>query len=167
MRAITDVVKTFEMPGTGIPGFQRKAVEMAVAGIYDIRQHRDDVVAPVLRFWKVFEIEGLSAEGEQARTELAEFMDEPREAGAALRGQARRAQGPDGAALTAAGPASRQVPAPGVHREQHVPPADGAARGRSATLPARLRGGGTGPGRTVAATPDVRGPTGQLAGWAA
>ena len=32
MRAITDVVKTFEMPGTGIPGFQRKAVEMAVAG---------------------------------------------------------------------------------------------------------------------------------------
>jgi len=75
MRAITDVVKTFEMPGTGIPGFQRKAVEMAVAGIYDIRQHRDDVVAPVLRFWKVFEIEGLSAEGEQARTELAELME--------------------------------------------------------------------------------------------
>ncbi|HEX2551367.1 MAG TPA: acyl-ACP desaturase [Nocardioidaceae bacterium] len=76
MRAITDVVKTFEMPGTGIPGFQRKAVEMAVAGIYDIRQHRDDVVAPVLRFWKVFELEGLSAEGEQARTELAEIMDD-------------------------------------------------------------------------------------------
>ena len=76
MRAITDVVKTFEMPGTGIPGFQRKAVEMAVAGIYDIRQHRDDVVAPVLRFWKVFEIEGLSDEGEQARTELAGLMED-------------------------------------------------------------------------------------------
>jgi acyl-[acyl-carrier-protein] desaturase len=76
MRAITDVVKTFEMPGTGIPGFQRKAVEMAVAGIYDIRQHRDDVVAPVLRFWKVFELEGLSEEGEQARTELAGLMED-------------------------------------------------------------------------------------------
>ena len=29
----------------------------------------------MLRFWKVFELEGLSAEGEAARTELAEFMD--------------------------------------------------------------------------------------------
>lgn len=76
MRAITDVVTTFQMPGTDIAGFQRKAVEMAIAGVYDIRQHRDEVVAPVLRFWDVFAIEGLDAEGEQARTELADFMDE-------------------------------------------------------------------------------------------
>jgi acyl-[acyl-carrier-protein] desaturase len=76
MRAITDVVTTFQMPGTDIAGFQRKAVEMAIAGVYDLRQHRDEVVAPVLRFWKVFEMEGLDAEGEQARTELAAFMDE-------------------------------------------------------------------------------------------
>ena len=75
MVAILDVVKNFQMPGANLPGFQRKAVEMAVAGIYDLRQHRDDVVAPVLRFWKVFEVEGLSAEGEAARTELAELMD--------------------------------------------------------------------------------------------
>jgi acyl-[acyl-carrier-protein] desaturase len=76
MRAITDVVTTFQMPGTDIAGFQRKAVEMAIAGVYDLRQHRDEVVAPVLRFWNVFEIEGLDAEGEQARTELSDFMDE-------------------------------------------------------------------------------------------
>jgi acyl-[acyl-carrier-protein] desaturase len=75
MRAITDVVTTFQMPGTDIAGFQRKAVEMAIAGVYDLRQHRDDVVAPVLRYWKVFEVEGLDAEGEKARNELAEFMD--------------------------------------------------------------------------------------------
>ena len=75
MRAITDVVTTFQMPGTDIAGFQRKAVEMAIAGVYDLRQHRDEVVAPVLRFWKVFEVEGLDAEGEQAREELAAFMD--------------------------------------------------------------------------------------------
>jgi acyl-[acyl-carrier-protein] desaturase len=75
MRAITEVVKTFEMPGSDIPGFQRKAVEMAVAGVYDLRQHRDDVVMPVLRHWKVFEVEGLSAEGEKARLELSEFLE--------------------------------------------------------------------------------------------
>jgi acyl-[acyl-carrier-protein] desaturase len=74
MLAIRDVVKGFQMPGTDIPGFQRKAVEMAVAGIYDLRQHRDDVVAPVLRFWKVWDLENLSAEGEQARIELSELM---------------------------------------------------------------------------------------------
>ena len=75
MVAILNVVQNFEMPGTGIPGFQRKAVEMAVEGIYDLRQHKDEVLDPVLRFWKVFELEGLSAAGEAARTELAEFMD--------------------------------------------------------------------------------------------
>ena len=75
MVAILDVVKSFEMPGTGIPGFQRKAVEMAVAGIYDLRQHKDEVLDPVLRFWKVFDLEGLSQEGEVARTELAELME--------------------------------------------------------------------------------------------
>jgi acyl-[acyl-carrier-protein] desaturase len=75
MRAITDVVTTFQMPGTDIAGFQRKAVEMAIAGVYDMRLHRDEVVAPVLRFWNVFEIEGLDADGEQARAELADFMD--------------------------------------------------------------------------------------------
>jgi acyl-[acyl-carrier-protein] desaturase len=76
MQAITDVVKTFQMPGSDIAGFQRKAVEMAIDGIYDLRQHRDDVVMPVLRYWKVFDVENLSAEGEQARIELSEFLDD-------------------------------------------------------------------------------------------
>jgi acyl-[acyl-carrier-protein] desaturase len=75
MQAVLEVVKNFQMPGADIPGFQRKAVEMAVAGIYDLRSHRDEVVMPVLRFWKVFEVEGLSAEGEAARSELATFLD--------------------------------------------------------------------------------------------
>jgi acyl-[acyl-carrier-protein] desaturase len=74
MRAITDVVKSFEMPGTDIPGFQRKAVQIAVEGIYDLRKHRDEVVMPVLRFWKVFDLEGLSDEGERARNELSDLL---------------------------------------------------------------------------------------------
>ena len=75
MVAINDVVQTFQMPGTDIAGFQRKAVEMAIAGVYDIRQHRDEVVMPVLRYWKVFELENLDDEGEKARTELTGFLD--------------------------------------------------------------------------------------------
>ena len=62
------------MPGHGIEGFERKAVQIAVAGIYDLRQHLDDVVLPVLRAWRVFDRDDLGAPGEQAREELAAFL---------------------------------------------------------------------------------------------
>lgn len=71
MRAITDEVKDFQMPGSIIPGFGRKAVQMAMAGIYDLRIHHDDIVAPILRQWGIWDLEGLGAEGEAARDELA------------------------------------------------------------------------------------------------
>jgi acyl-[acyl-carrier-protein] desaturase len=75
MRAITDEVKTFQMPGSIIPGFLRKSVQIAKAGIYDLRIHHDDVVMPLLRQWGVLDMEGLDADGEQARTELVEALE--------------------------------------------------------------------------------------------
>jgi len=75
MRAITDVVTTFQMPGDNLPGYTRKALEIALAGIYDLRQHHDDVLSPILRHWKVWELEGLSGEGEQARAELKTYLE--------------------------------------------------------------------------------------------
>ncbi|MFI5098950.1 MAG: acyl-ACP desaturase [Actinomycetes bacterium] len=75
MQAVRDVVLDFQMPGHTIEGFTRKSVQIAMAGIYDLRQHRDQVLVPVLRQWKVWDIEGLNAEAEKARTELAEFLD--------------------------------------------------------------------------------------------
>ena len=63
VQAILDVVTGVQDARLDIPGFQRKAVEMAVAGIYDLRSHRDEVVMPVLRYWKIFELEGLSPRG--------------------------------------------------------------------------------------------------------
>jgi acyl-[acyl-carrier-protein] desaturase len=74
MRAITDVVTNFAMPGVGMPGFGRKAVQIALAGIYDQKQHIDEVVAPVLRAWNIFDREDLSGEGNAARDELAAFI---------------------------------------------------------------------------------------------
>ncbi|MEV4748607.1 acyl-ACP desaturase [Streptosporangium sp. NPDC049248] len=75
MRAVTDVVTTFQMPGTGIEGFTRKAMTIANAGIYDLRLHMDDVLQPVLRQWDVFNLKDLGPEGEKAREELSEFLD--------------------------------------------------------------------------------------------
>ena len=75
VKAITDQVLTFEMPGAGITGFTRKAAKMADAGIYDLRIHHDDILWPLLRYWKVFERTGFDAEAEQARERLARFLE--------------------------------------------------------------------------------------------
>ena len=74
MRAVTDQLVAFAMPGAGLPDFTRSAAEIAFAGIYDLRQHHDEVLAPVLRFWNVFERSDLAAAGERARAELADFL---------------------------------------------------------------------------------------------
>ncbi|MBB5113103.1 acyl-ACP desaturase [Micromonospora echinospora] len=75
MRAVADVLANFQMPGVGIDGFARKSVAIALAGIYDLRQHRDDVVMPVLRQWNLFEVTGLNADGEAARDQIAAHID--------------------------------------------------------------------------------------------
>ena len=75
MRAIADEVAGFAMPGSAVPGFARKAVQIARAGIYDLRVHHDDVVMPLLRYWRIFEAEGLDEEGEQARQDLAATLE--------------------------------------------------------------------------------------------
>ena len=74
MRAITDVVTNFDMPGANMPGFGRKAVQIALAGIYDMQLHLDEVIAPILRAWKVFERTDLSGDGLKARDELSAFL---------------------------------------------------------------------------------------------
>jgi acyl-[acyl-carrier-protein] desaturase len=76
LRALVDEIAGFAMPGTGIPGFVRRAAIVARAGIYDLRVHRDEVVAPLLRYWQVFELTDLPAEAEQARDELSLVLAE-------------------------------------------------------------------------------------------
>jgi acyl-[acyl-carrier-protein] desaturase len=74
MKAVTKEVTGFSMPGATMANFRRNSALIAKAGIYDLRLHHDEVVAPVLRAWKVFERTDLGPEGEQAREELAAFM---------------------------------------------------------------------------------------------
>jgi acyl-[acyl-carrier-protein] desaturase len=73
--AIVDEVLSFAMPGIGIPGFRRKAAEIAKAGIYDIRAHRDEVLLPLIGYWKIFDLAGLSPAAEQARQKLAAHLE--------------------------------------------------------------------------------------------
>ena len=75
VRAIVDEVLNFKMPGAGIPGFIRKAAQIAKAGIYDLKVHRDEVLMPILRHWKIFEMSGLDAAGEDARRRLNTYLE--------------------------------------------------------------------------------------------
>jgi acyl-[acyl-carrier-protein] desaturase len=73
--AVVDEVLEFQMPGAGIPGFRRKAAEIAKAGIYDLRAHRDEVLLPLLNYWRIFELSGLDPTAEEARRKLAAHLE--------------------------------------------------------------------------------------------
>ncbi|WP_433065917.1 acyl-ACP desaturase [Dactylosporangium sp. CS-033363] len=73
MRAVTRVATSFQMPGHTIENFGRKSVQIAKAGIYDLRLHHDDVLTPVLRQVRAFD-RTLSGDGDAAREELSAFM---------------------------------------------------------------------------------------------
>ncbi len=75
VRAVVEEVLAFQMPGAGIPNFLRKAAQMAKAGIYDLRSHRDEVLLPVIKHWGIFELEGLDAAAEDARRRLADHLE--------------------------------------------------------------------------------------------
>jgi acyl-[acyl-carrier-protein] desaturase len=74
VEAITGEVIGFDMPGVGIQGFTRKALQMAQAGIYDLRIHHDEILWPLLRHWDLFSLVGLDPQAEQARDRLAAHL---------------------------------------------------------------------------------------------
>ncbi|OHV05148.1 acyl-ACP desaturase [Mycobacterium talmoniae] len=74
IESIRRILTHFQMPGFSMPDFRRNAVTMAVGGIYDTRQHLDDVVMPVLRKWRIFDRTDFSGEGENHRDQLATFL---------------------------------------------------------------------------------------------
>jgi acyl-[acyl-carrier-protein] desaturase len=73
--AINRQVTGFAMPGFEIAEFRRKAIEIAKAGIYDLRIHHDQVVLPVLfTHWRIDRLTGLSDEANEARDGLMLFL---------------------------------------------------------------------------------------------
>ena len=75
MRAVYEIVSNFQMPGAGMPNFRRNGVLMAKHGIYDLRQHLEEVVQPVLRKWNIFERDDFGPEGEKLREDLGAFLE--------------------------------------------------------------------------------------------
>jgi acyl-[acyl-carrier-protein] desaturase len=68
--AIQSELRSFKMPGTGIPGFTKHEEAIALAGIFGAQQFVEAVVKPTLSHWRIFDLEGLSAEADQAREKM-------------------------------------------------------------------------------------------------
>ncbi|MBS4728961.1 acyl-ACP desaturase [Mycobacterium sp. SM1] len=80
MKSVHRVLRNFKMPGYTVPEFRRKAVIIAVGGVYDPRIHLDEVVMPVLRKWRVFERDDFTGEAARMRDDLALLVKELEEA---------------------------------------------------------------------------------------
>ncbi len=66
--AIDQNVRTFSMPGTGIPDFESHARAIAAAGIYDLAAFHDQILLPVvIDTWQLPKLEGLTPAADRAR----------------------------------------------------------------------------------------------------
>ena len=76
MRSLHRVLANFKMPGFTVPEFRRKAVIIAVGGVYDPRIHLEDVVMPVLRKWRILERDDLTGEAARYRDQIGAIVAE-------------------------------------------------------------------------------------------
>ncbi len=68
LEGIHKTLTNFEMPGVAMPNFLRRSIAVAKAGVYNLRIHRDRVVLPLLKDWKIAELTDL-------RPAAAEFQE--------------------------------------------------------------------------------------------
>jgi acyl-[acyl-carrier-protein] desaturase len=76
MQSLYRILKNFKMPGYTVPEFRRKAVIIAMGGVYDPRIHLEDVVMPVIKKWRIFERDDFTGEGARLRDELGTLIAE-------------------------------------------------------------------------------------------
>jgi acyl-[acyl-carrier-protein] desaturase len=70
IEGIYNTFVNFEMPGVGIPGFLRKSIEVARAGVYNLRIHHDNVVQPLIAQWGLERLEGLTTRAAEIQEKL-------------------------------------------------------------------------------------------------
>ncbi len=74
--SMAKVNASFAMPGTTMPNWTRRSLEVAKAGIYNHRVHAEKVLIPLLRDWKLDQITDLTPEGDEARDFMMALPDQ-------------------------------------------------------------------------------------------
>jgi acyl-[acyl-carrier-protein] desaturase len=75
LEGIYQTFLNFQMPGVGIPGFLRRSIDVARAGVYNLRIHHDRVLMPLLEQWGIANLVGLSAKAAELQQRLMDLPD--------------------------------------------------------------------------------------------
>lgn len=73
LEGIYNTMLNFQMPGIGIPGFLRRSIDIAKAGVYNLRIHHDRVLMPLIEQWGIASMEGLSAKASEFQERLLQL----------------------------------------------------------------------------------------------
>ena len=60
LEGIHRVFDNFQMPGVAMPNFLRRSIEVAKAGVYNLRIHHDRVLLPLIKDWDIGNLTGLA-----------------------------------------------------------------------------------------------------------
>lgn len=68
--ALMKQLYSFEMPGSAMSNFELRQAMISDAGIYGVREHRDLVMMPLLRYWDIDKLCGLSPESRKIQERI-------------------------------------------------------------------------------------------------
>jgi len=74
--AVWDAVSDFKMPGSTIDNFGRRSLQIAMAGIYDLRIHHDDVLVRIVRHLGLLTRAGLTGAAAAHQEALGKFLEQ-------------------------------------------------------------------------------------------
>jgi acyl-[acyl-carrier-protein] desaturase len=60
LEGIHRVFANFQVPGVAMPNFLRRSIEVAKAGVYNLRIHHDRVLLPLIKDWNLESLTGLT-----------------------------------------------------------------------------------------------------------
>ena len=76
LEGIHKTLSNFQMPGVAMPNFLRRSIEVAKAGVYNLRIHHDRVVQPLLRDWKIADLTDLKPAAAEIQEKIMALPDQ-------------------------------------------------------------------------------------------
>jgi acyl-[acyl-carrier-protein] desaturase len=70
LNGIFKVFDNFQMPGAAMPRFLRRSIDVAKAGVYNLRIHHDRVVVPLLKDWSIGDLTGLTTAAAEVQEKI-------------------------------------------------------------------------------------------------
>lgn len=74
VQSIVDTMTKFEMPGKVIKNFYARAILIALEGVYDLKQHKEKIIMPLINYWKIFDRSNLNSESYKSLEYLKKFL---------------------------------------------------------------------------------------------